>query len=88
MKSAKLTNAEVRAKGWEALIERLGPSGALRFFLQTERGIGDYSMVRHRQLGGLSADELLAQMQAVRRHAGPRRRGHARRQRAAPRKAP
>jgi hypothetical protein len=83
MKSAKLTNAEVRAQGWEALIERLGPSGALRFVLQTERGTGDYSMVRHRQLGGLSVDELLAQMQAMRGHAGQRRRAHARRQRAA-----
>ena len=75
MKTAKLTNAEVRAQGWEALVDRLGPSGALRFVLQTERGAGDYSSVRHRQLGGLSVDELLSQVRATRGHAVRSRRG-------------
>lgn len=68
MKSVRLTDAEVRALGWEALIERLGPSGALRFAIQTERGHGDYAARRHRLLGDLSVGELLTRMRQ-----GPRR---------------
>lgn len=68
MKSVQLTDAEIRALGWEALVERLGPSGALRFAVQTERGHGDYAARRHRLLGDLSVGELLTRMRR-----GPRR---------------
>lgn len=70
MSSAHLTDAEVRALGWQALIEKLGPSGALRFSIQTERGYGDYAAVRHELLGRLSVDELIDR---VRRERRPRR---------------
>jgi len=60
MSTGRLTNAEIRARGWEALVEKLGPSGALRFAMQTERGRGDYPERRHRVLGGLSVNQLLA----------------------------
>ena len=72
MNTARLTNAEIRARGWDALVERLGPSGALRFAMQTERGHGDYATRRHRMLGRLSVDQLLARMR--RRPAGGQRR--------------
>lgn len=72
MKAARMTNAEIRAHGWDALVDRLGPAGALRFAMQTERGHGDYSARRHRSLGRLSVDQLLARMR--RRGAGGRRR--------------
>jgi hypothetical protein len=62
MSSARLTNAEIRARGWEALVDKLGPSGALRFAMQTERGRGDYAARRHRMLGQLSVDQLLSRM--------------------------
>ena len=62
MSTVRLTNAEIRARGWDALVEALGPSGALRFAMQTERGQGDYGARRHRMLGALSVDELLARM--------------------------
>ena len=62
MSTIRLTNSEIRARGWEALIEKLGPSGALRFAMQTERGQGDYARRRHRQLGGLSVNQLLTRM--------------------------
>lgn len=62
MSTVRLTNAEIRARGWEALIEKLGPSGALRFAMQTERGQGNYARRRHRLLGGLSVNQLLARM--------------------------
>lgn len=72
MNTARMTNAEIRARGWDALVERLGPSGALRFAMQTERGHGDYAARRHRMLGGLSVDQLLTRMRP-RRAAGRRR---------------
>jgi hypothetical protein len=62
MSPIRLTNAEIRARGWDALISGLGPSGALRFAMQTERGQGNYAARRHRILGRLSVDELLARM--------------------------
>jgi hypothetical protein len=68
VKSVHLSDAEIRALGWEALVERLGPSGALRFAIQTERGHGDYAARRHRLLGDLSVSELLTRMRQ-----GPRR---------------
>ena len=64
MSSARLTDAEIRALGWQALIDRLGPSGALRFAMQTEHGYGDYAALRHRMLGRLSVNELLSRMKA------------------------
>lgn len=66
MKSARLTDAEIRALGWEALVEKLGPAGALRFAIQTEHGHGDYSELRHAALGALSVDELVARVRKSR----------------------
>ena len=68
MNTARFTNAEIRARARDALVEKLGHSGALRF----ERGHGDYAVRRHRMLGRLSVDQLLALMR--RRPAGSRRR--------------
>jgi hypothetical protein len=62
MSTMRLTNAEIRARGWEALVEKLGPSGALRYAMLTERGRGDNERRRHRLLGGLSVDQLLTRM--------------------------
>ena len=73
MKSERLTDAEIRAQGWEALIDRLGLTGALRFTMRTERGTGDYARDRHKVLGALSVDELVRRTQAARSR-GRRRR--------------
>jgi hypothetical protein len=62
MSTLRLTNGEIRARGWEALIAALEPSGALRFAMQTERGHGDYAARRDRHLGHLSVDDLLSRM--------------------------
>jgi hypothetical protein len=67
MNSAKMTDAEIRALGWQALVEKLGAAGALRFALQTERGYGDYAELRHQLLGALSVDELLERMRQGKR---------------------
>jgi hypothetical protein len=74
MSTVRLTNAEIRARGWDALVEKLGPSGALRFAMQTERGQGDYARRRHRMLGGLSVDQLLVKMRGRPSRARRRRR--------------
>jgi hypothetical protein len=62
MSTVRLTNAEILARGWEALVEKLGPSGALRYAMLTERGRGDNDRQRHRLLGGLSVNQLLTRM--------------------------
>ena len=77
MTSATMTDAEVGAVGWQALVAKLGAAGALRFAMQTERGYGDYAEARHRMLGSLGADELLRQMRG-RRGAQREARGHRR----------
>ena len=74
MSTVRLTNAEIWARGWAVLVERLGPSGALRFAMQTERGQGDYASRRHRLLGRFTVDESLAHMKPR-----PARRGRGRR---------
>jgi hypothetical protein len=65
MKSEGLTDADIRALGWQALVAKLGVAGALRFTMQTESGYGDYSEWRHRMFGQLSVDEILAQLQTT-----------------------
>jgi len=74
MKSDTLTDAEIRAQGWDALVEKLGASGAARFAMQTERGHGDYSESRQALLGDLSVDQLLEQMRASRKARADKRR--------------
>ena len=74
MKSAVLTDAEIRARGWDALVDKLGAWGAARFALQTERGHGDYAEQRHALLGRLTVDELLYTMKGSRTGGSRRRR--------------
>lgn len=62
MKSDRLTDADIRALGWQALVDKLGPAGALRFTMQTQTGYGDYSRLRHQLLGAMSVEKLLARM--------------------------
>jgi hypothetical protein len=66
MKTENLTDAEIRALGWEAVLDRLGPDGALRFVIQTQRGHGDYTERRHATLGHLSVAQLLERMHRAR----------------------
>ena len=65
MKSERLTDADIRALGWQALVDKLGPAGALRFTMQTQTGYGDYSELRHRLLGAVSVDKLIARMRTA-----------------------
>ena len=50
---------QIRMEGWQALTERLGPAGAMRFMMQYDPGHGDYSKERHEIFAPLTLDELL-----------------------------
>ena len=50
---------EIRMAGWQALTERLGPAGAMRFMMQYDPGHRDYSRERHKIFGALTVDDLL-----------------------------
>lgn len=46
------------AKGFGALIETLGPSGAIRFVRLCEHEVKDYTKERHKWLGELTPEEI------------------------------
>ncbi|QDT38734.1 hypothetical protein [Stratiformator vulcanicus] len=52
------TQEEIRREGLEALRERLGQGGMLRFLAQFERGEGDYAVDRHRWADDFSIQNL------------------------------
>ena len=55
-----MTPLEICQAGLEALRERLGPEGTLRFLQQFDAGHGDYTAERQAWLDGLSVDEIVA----------------------------
>jgi hypothetical protein len=52
------TLEEIRKVGLEALRERLGRAGMIRFLQQYETGSGDYANERRDWVDGLSLDDL------------------------------
>ncbi len=59
MTTRTLTPLELRREGFKALVEHLGPDGALRFLQQFDAGAGDYTQERANALSGLTMDEIL-----------------------------
>ena len=53
-----MTIPEIRQAGLEALRDRLGPAGALRFLQQFDPGRGDYTKDRHTRLDDLNVDDI------------------------------
>jgi hypothetical protein len=49
---------EIRRTGIEALTEKLGTVGMIRFLQQNETGYGDYTKEREELLGNPSLEEL------------------------------
>ena len=49
---------ELRADGLDALRDRLGRAGMIRFLQQFEHGRGDYARERHGWADGVSLDTL------------------------------
>jgi hypothetical protein len=55
-----LSNYEIRAEGWRALVERLGVSGAVRFLMEYDPGRGDYVEERRELFRDLTLEEAVA----------------------------
>ncbi|MBI4612540.1 MAG: hypothetical protein HY720_02920 [Planctomycetes bacterium] len=66
-RSHRLSDYQIRKEGWEALTERLGVSGAIRFLMQYDSGRGDYTRERAEILAGLSFEDALAGIRAASR---------------------
>ncbi|MHB8336550.1 MAG: hypothetical protein ACYC49_02460 [Ignavibacteriaceae bacterium] len=61
------TLAEIRMKGWEALVKELGYSGATKFILQFETGEGDYTKERQKFLKNVSLENILTEIKGKKR---------------------
>ncbi len=61
------TLAEIRMKGWEALVKELGYSGATKFILQFETGEGDYTKERQKFLKNVSLENILTESKGKKR---------------------
>lgn len=61
------TLAEIRIKGWEALVKELGYAGATKFILQFETGEGDYTKDRQKLLNNVSLENILAEIKGKKR---------------------
>jgi hypothetical protein len=59
-----LTQIEIYYQGLEALRERLGRAGMVRFLQQFETGQGDYARERHAWVNRLTLDDLRKQSAA------------------------
>lgn len=58
----ELTPAEIRKAGWEALREKLGPAGTLRFILEYDRGEGDYTELRKKLFKDKTVRDIVQDM--------------------------
>jgi hypothetical protein len=59
MKSEAMTMEEIRTEGLEALAERLGTVGMIRFLQQFHSGDGNYTSERKKLFDGLTLQEIL-----------------------------
>ena len=64
--------ATVRSRGMKALARELGPAGMVQFMQQFRSGYGDYTKERHKILGKVTVDGLMAEIRSMRRNAKTR----------------
>ena len=62
IEETKLSPKEIREAGWEALLKTLGPSGALKFMLDYDKGQGNYCEYRKENFKDKSVHELVEEM--------------------------
>lgn len=58
----ELTPAEIRRAGWEALKEKLGPAGTLKFVLEYDHGKGNYTELRKKIFKGKTVKDIIEDM--------------------------
>jgi len=51
--------AEIKTKGWMALVKELGYAGATKFILLHEQGEGDYTKDRKKMFSDLKIEEIV-----------------------------
>lgn len=51
--------AEIKTKGWMALVKELGYAGATKFILLREQGEGDYTKERKKIFSDLKIEEIV-----------------------------
>ncbi len=56
------TISEIKEIGWNALVERLGASGATLFILEYEKGYGDYTEERKRIFDKKPLEEIVKEI--------------------------
>ena len=60
LNTTPLTIEEIRQLGFEALVDKLGTAGALRFLASFRRGRGDYLTIQDAIFGDMSVEEIHA----------------------------
>lgn len=63
------TLTEIKAEGWEALVERLGIADATMFIMQHERGYGDYTKERRKIFAHKTLDEIVEEIKEFKKNA-------------------
>jgi len=58
MKSHYKTPSEIAVTGFKALVDKLGPGGALSFINQYEAGAGDYTKERRKTFKGMTLSQM------------------------------
>jgi len=61
------TLAEIKTKGWAALVRELGYSGATKFILLYEIGEGDYTKERKELFKNITIEEISKEIEEIRR---------------------
>ncbi len=56
------TLAEIKTKGWDALVKELGYSGATKFILLYETGEGDYTKKRKELFKDITIEEIIKEI--------------------------
>jgi len=57
-----LALAEIRERGWQALVQTLGYAGATKFILLSEKGKGDYTRERRDIFKGVSIESIVEEL--------------------------
>ena len=68
MSAQTMTTEEIQTRGWQALVADLGPVNAARFVMQNNLGSGDYTAEREALIGHLTVDQIIADIEAVRKN--------------------
>lgn len=57
-----ITFAEIKTKGWMALVKELGYSGATKFVLLYETGEGDYTKERKELFKDITIEDIIKEI--------------------------